>query len=111
MSHEMIVTRLSLKLVDVAASPSEIVYALSLQSVLVELAHRLGPQALKLTPADLFRARDAVRAAIRDNLNTQEVIAIGLDNWGVGRRPTPANHRIHHLREEQRDEQHRTGQG
>ncbi|TLM63587.1 MAG: hypothetical protein FDZ69_12350 [Deltaproteobacteria bacterium] len=85
MSREEIVTRLSLKLVNIAASPSEIVHALSMQSVLIELAHRLGPQALKLTPADLFQARDAVRAAIRDNLNTQEVIAIGLDNWSTAR--------------------------
>lgn len=86
MSKEEIVTKLSLKLVNIAASPSEIVYALSMQSVLIELAHRLGPQALKLTPAELFKARDAVRAAIRDNLNTQEVISIGLDNWTTTRR-------------------------
>lgn len=86
MSHEEIVTKLSLKLVNIAASPSEIVHALSMQTVLIELARRLGPQALKLTPAELFQARDAVRVAIRDNLNTCEVIAIGLDNWADARR-------------------------
>lgn len=86
MSHEEIVTKLSLKLVNISASPTEIVHALSLQSVLIELAHRLGPQALKLTPAELFQARDAVRVAIRDNLNTQEVITLGLDNWSAARR-------------------------
>ena len=94
MSREEIVTKLSLKLVDVAASPSEIVYALSMQSVLAELAHRLGGQALKLTPKDIFEARDAVRAAIGNGLNTQEVIAMGLDIWaetrkGVGQCSSP----------------------
>ena len=105
MSHEEIVTKLSLKLVNIAASPSEIVHAMSMQSVLIELAHRLGPQALKLTPAELFRARDAVRASIRDNLNTREVIALGLDQWAVSQRCP------HNKRKENIHEQHRTGQG
>lgn len=96
MSHEEIVTKLSLKLVNIAASPSELIFAMSMQSVLIELSHRLGPQALKLTPAELFQARDAVRATIRDNLNIQEVIAVGLDKWSAARegvRPcsSPAN--------------------
>ena len=86
MPHEEIVTRLSLKLVNVAASPSEIVYAMSMQSILAELAKRLGVKALTLTPAELFMARDAVRVAIGKNLNTQEVIAIGLDHWTTTRR-------------------------
>lgn len=86
MSREEIVTHLSLKLVNIAASPSEIVFALSMQSVLLELAHRHGDQALKLTPAELFQARDAVRAAIGRNLNTSEVIAIGLDTWSASRK-------------------------
>lgn len=86
MSKEEIVTRLSLKLVNIAASPSEIVFALSMQNVLIELADRLGSQALKLTPADLFKARDAVRAAICRSINTREVIAIGLDSWTASRK-------------------------
>lgn len=81
MPHEEIVTRLSLKLVNVAASPSEIVYAMSMQSILSELAKRLGVKALALSPAELFRARDAVRVAIGTHLDEREFITIGLDAW------------------------------
>lgn len=110
MRHEEIVTRLSLKLVNIAASPSEIVYAMSMQSILTELAHRLDTQALALTPAELFKARAAVRAAIRDHLNADKVIAIGLDRWAAERRDSSSTHTNRTPRKEHIHEQHRAGQ-
>jgi hypothetical protein len=44
MSHEEIVTRLS----RIAVSPSEVVYAITMQSVLSEIARRMGEDGLYL---------------------------------------------------------------
>ena len=85
MSREEIVTHLSLKLVNIAASPNEIVYAMSMQSILTELASRLGDRALALTPADLFNARDAVRKTIGHHLDEHAFISVGLDTWAAAR--------------------------
>lgn len=85
MSQEEIVTRLSLRMVAIAKSPTEIVYAISLQSVIAEIARRLGPKALTLTPEDILAARDEVRAAIGHHLNEREYIGMGLDAWEIAR--------------------------
>lgn len=85
MPHEEIVTRLSLQLVDIAANPSELVFAISMQSVLSEIAHRLGEKALTLSVKDLLLARDEVRAAIGHHLDEREFIGIGLDIWEISR--------------------------
>lgn len=85
MSHEEIVTRLSLRMVQIAVSPNEIVYAMSMQSVITEIAKRLGEKALSLSVADLHQARDSVRAAIGHHLDEREFIAIGLDEWEISR--------------------------
>jgi hypothetical protein len=45
MQHEEIVTRLSL----IAVSPSEVVYAITMQNVLSEIARRMGEDALELS--------------------------------------------------------------
>ncbi|RII25154.1 MAG: hypothetical protein CXR31_14790 [Geobacter sp.] len=85
MSHEKIVTQLSLRLIEVADSPSEIVFAISMQSVLAEIARRLGEEALKLSIEDIRLARDEVRAAIGHHLDERDFIGIGLDTWEITR--------------------------
>lgn len=85
MPHEEIVTRLSLQLVDIAANPSELVFAISMQSVLSEIDNRLGEKALTLSVQDLLLARDEVRAAIGHHLDEREFIGIGLDIWEISR--------------------------
>lgn len=81
MPHEEIVTRLSLRLVEVAGSPSEIIYAIGMQSVLSEIARRMGERALNLTVADLLLARDEVRISIAHHLDERDYIQMGLDAW------------------------------
>lgn len=85
MPHEEIVTQLSLRLIKVAVSPSEIVFAISMQSVLAEIARRLGEEALKLSIKDIRLARDEVRAAIGHHLDERDFIGIGLDTWEITR--------------------------
>lgn len=85
MPHEEIVTALSLRLVNIAASPSEIVFAISMQSVIAEVARRLGDEALNLSVQDILLARDEVRAAIAHHLDERDFIDIGLDAWAITR--------------------------
>jgi len=85
MSHEEIVTRLSMRFIRIASSPSEIVYAISMQSILSEIVRRLNDKALDLTIADLRMARDEVRYAIGHSLDERIYIAMGLDFWEPAR--------------------------
>ena len=85
MPHDEIVTQLSLRLIKVSDSPSEIVFAISMQSVLAEIARRLGEEALKLSIEDIRLARDEVRAAIGHHLDERDFIGIGLDTWEITR--------------------------
>lgn len=85
MPKEEVVTQLSMKMVQVVASPTEIVYAITMQQILAEIARRMGERALVLTVADLLQARDEVRIAISHNLDEREYIAMGLDAWEIAR--------------------------
>lgn len=85
MPHDEIVARLSLLLVDIAANSSDNVYVISMQSVLSEIARRLGDDALNLSAQDILLALDEVRAAIAHHLDEREFIAIGLDTWDITR--------------------------
>ena len=85
MSHEEIVTQLSMRMVRVVASPSEIIYAITMQSILSEIARRMGERALTLSVTDLHQARNEVRAAIGHYLDEREYIDIGLDCWEITR--------------------------
>lgn len=85
MPLEEIVTELSLRLFRVAASPTEIVYAVSMQDLLSAIVKRMGKDALSLNASDLLAARDEVRAAIAHNLDEREYIQMGLDAWDITR--------------------------
>ena len=50
-----------------AVNPSEVIYAITMETVLSAIVHRLGDEALTLTVDDLHLARDEVRAAITND--------------------------------------------
>ena len=84
MEHEKIVSRLSL------ICPSEILYELSMRSVLSHIANRLGEEALDMSAEDLdMSAEDLelaiqeIRAAIDHQFDPREYIDMGLDAWEI----------------------------
>lgn len=79
MQHREIVTRLSV------VDPTEIIYSISMQSVLSEIANRCGEEALTLSLKDLYLARDEVKIAIDHHLDPREYIDMGLDAWEIVR--------------------------
>jgi hypothetical protein len=81
MSHEEIVTRLS----RIAVSPSEVVYAITRQDILAEIAKRMGEDALTLSPEALHQACEEVKDAINHNLDERDYIDMGLDAWEITR--------------------------
>lgn len=80
MKHSEIVTKLS------QTFPSEVIYSLSMQTVISAIVQRLGEEALTLTLDDLRLARDEVRIAIDHNLDERDYINMGLDAWEVIRK-------------------------
>jgi len=64
-------------------NPSEIVFSITMQSVLSALEHRMGQESLKLTAEDLHLARDEVKAAIEHHLDERDYIDMGLDAWEI----------------------------
>ena len=79
MEHEKIVSRLSL------ICPSEILYELSMRSVLSHIVYRLGEEALDLSAEDLELAIQEIRAAIDHQFDPREYIDMGLDAWLITR--------------------------
>ena len=79
MEHEKIVSRLSL------ICPSEVLYELSMRSVLSHIANRLGEEALNLSAEDLELAIQEIRAAIDHQFDPREYIDMGLDAWAIVR--------------------------
>ena len=79
MTHHEIVTQLSL------ICPSEILYELSMRSVLSQIAYRLGEKALDLSAEDLELAIQEIRAAIDHQFDPREYIDMGLDAWMITR--------------------------
>lgn len=78
MQHQEIVTNL-------AVDPEEIVYALTVATVLNSIVNRLGTGALTLTPEDLQLAIDEIKAVIDDQLDIRDYIDMGLDAWEITR--------------------------
>jgi len=77
MNHQEIVSRLS------HVDPSEVIYAITMQSILSAIVHRLGEEALSLSEDNLNLARDEVKAAIEHNLDERDFIDMGLDAWEI----------------------------
>ena len=77
MNHKEIVSHLS------QIYPSEVIYSLSMDSVISAIAQRLGDEALTLSPDDLRLAREEVQIAIDHNLDIREYIDMGLDAWEI----------------------------
>ena len=82
MTQSEIVVRLS-RLID--SPTSDVLYAITMQQVIQQIAHRMGENALFLTPPELELARDEVQSAIDHHLDIREYIAIGLDSWEIVR--------------------------
>lgn len=79
MQHEEIVTRLS----QIADSPSEVVYAITMQNILAAIVKRMGDEALTLSAEDLHLALEEVKEAICHNLDERDYIDMGLNAWEI----------------------------
>ncbi|MDO8948572.1 MAG: hypothetical protein Q7U88_15675 [Desulfocapsaceae bacterium] len=80
MKHKEIVSQLS------QIYPSEVIYSLSMETVISAIVQRLGEEALNLTLDDLKLAREEVQIAIDHNLDERPYIEIGLDVWEIVRK-------------------------
>jgi len=79
MTHQEIITRLTL------IYPSDVIYSITMETVISAIVRRMGEEALDLSAEDLELARDEVRAAIDHHLDLREYIDIGLDTWEIVR--------------------------
>ena len=79
MNHEEIATRLCL------IYPSEVIYEITMETVISAIIRRLGEKALDLSEEDIELARDEVKAAICHNLDELDFIEMGLDAWEIVR--------------------------
>ncbi len=84
MQHEEIVSRLSKRMV--ATTPSEVVYSITLESILSAIVRRMGENALTLSTYELNQACEEVKDAINHNLDERDYIDMGLDAWEVVRK-------------------------
>ena len=92
MTHEAIVTELSLRLARIEANPTEIVFAISTLNILSAIAKRMGDKALTLKTTELLQARATVRAAIAlYDPDDRNYINIGLDAWETARAAGPCD--------------------
>jgi len=66
-----------------SVNPTEIVYAITMETVLSAIVNRLGDEALTLSVDDLHLARDEVRAAIDHNLDIRDCVHGGTKAWSV----------------------------
>ena len=80
MNHKEIVSQLS------RTYPSEVIYSLSMDSVISAIVQRLGEEALTLSSEDLNLAREEVQIAIDHNLDIREYVDMGLDAWKIVRK-------------------------
>ena len=79
MQNQEIVTQLS------RICSSEIIYAITMETILSAIVTRLGEDAVQLTVDDLHLARDEVKIAINHNLDERDFIEMGLDAWELVR--------------------------
>lgn len=78
MQRQKIFTHLS-----TIVNPSEAVFSITMETILLAITQRLGEKALALTADELLLAREEVKSAIDHYLDEREYIDIGLDAWEV----------------------------
>lgn len=83
MPIEKIVTDLSMKLVGIAGSPSQVLFAVTMQDVIAEIARTLGDKALDMSAADLLDIKKEVRASIEYSLDVRDYIQPGIETWAI----------------------------
>ncbi len=83
MKLEEIVTELSMRLVRIAGSPSQVVFAITMQDIIAEIARVYGEKALTINASTLLDIRDEVRMAIDYGLDIRDYIQPGIEVWNV----------------------------
>jgi hypothetical protein len=83
MPLEEIVTALSMKLVSIAGSPSQVIFAVTMQDVIAEIARTYGENALDMSVRDLLAIKKEVRAAIDHGLDVRDYIHPGIETWEI----------------------------
>jgi hypothetical protein len=68
-----------------SVNPSEIIYAVTMETVLSAIVKRMGEEALSLTPEDIELARNEIKTAIDHNLDIRDFLDEGLDAWEITR--------------------------
>jgi hypothetical protein len=62
-----------------SVNPTEIVYAVTMETVLSAIVKRMGEDALSLTVEEIELAKDEIKAAIDHNLDIRDFLEEGLD--------------------------------
>lgn len=83
MPLEEIVTALSMRLVMIGGSPCQVIFAVTMQDVIAEIARTLGDKALTMNAADLMTVQKEVRIAINHDLDLRDYIQPGIEVWQV----------------------------
>lgn len=82
MTQTEIVSRLS-RLVD--EPTSDVLYSITMQNVLQQIAHQMGENALSLTAADLHLLREEVVNAILEMFDYRDAIDEGIAVFDISR--------------------------
>ena len=67
----------------IGGSPCQVIFAVTMQDVIAEVARTLGDKALSMNAADLMNVRKEVRFAIDSGLNVSNLIQPGIETWQV----------------------------
>ena len=79
MNTQEIIIQLSL------TCPSDVIYEITMETIISEIVRRMGEEALELSAEDLELAGEEVKAAIEHHLDERDFIEIGLDAWELTR--------------------------
>lgn len=66
--------------------PSEVVYTLSMETVISAIVQRLGEEALTLSVEDLTLAREEIMSIFDHSFDERPYIEMGLDAWEIVRK-------------------------
>ena len=78
MQHQELARHLSV-------NPTEIVYAVTMETVLSAIVKRMGKEALSLTVEEIGLAKEEIKAAIDHNLDIRDYLDDGIDAWLITR--------------------------